>query len=240
MRMDNRKNPIKVVFFDAAETLFKTRGSVGNIYLQIARKYGSKTTKEALDDAFFNVFKKEPQSVIPENTALNERLALEKSWWYKVVKEVFTEVGMLNGFDDYFQEVYAVFKGSQGWELFPETIEVLTKIREMGYKTGLITNFDSRVYEVTRALRIEPLLDSLTLSTEAGAPKPNPQIFKKAIEVHGINPKEAIHVGDSLSDDVRGAQNAGMQAVLIDRHGLFKQQADYVRIVSLSELLDYL
>jgi putative hydrolase of the HAD superfamily len=234
------KSEIKVIFFDAAETLFKTRGSVGHIYLEIAKKYGSTSTKGAIDKAFFDVFKKEPPPQFPENGVLNGRLAIEKSWWYSVVKQVFTRVGMFPGFDDYFQEVYAVFKGSHGWELFPETVEVLTQLKKNGYQTGMITNFDSRVYDVNRALGIEPLIDSITLSSEAGAPKPNSKIFAKAIEAHRIHPEEAIHVGDSLTDDVRGAQKAGMRAVLIDRHEIFKPDQDYVRIISLRELFDFL
>lgn len=234
------KQPVKVIFFDAAETLFKTRGSVGDIYLKIAKKYGSEAAKETIDNAFFNAFKKQPPPLFPQEVPPDERVAIEKGWWYDVVKGVFTEVGMFPSFEDYFQEVYTVFKGSQGWELFPETIEVLTEIRKKGYQTGMITNFDTRVYEVNRALGIDDLIDSMTLSSEAGAPKPDPRIFKKALESHRVKPEEALHVGDSLSDDVRGALKTGLQAVLIDRHGLFKAEKDYVRIESLVELLQFL
>lgn len=234
------KLPVKVIFFDAAETLFKIRGSVGELYLKIARKYGSKASKEALDEAFFNVFKQKPPPVFAPDISPNERMAIEKQWWYEVVHQVFTEVGMIPSFESYFQEVYTVFKGSQGWELFPETVEVLGLLRKKGYSLGMITNFDTRVYEVARALGIFPLLDSMTLSSEAGAPKPEPLIFKKAVETHRVKPAEAIHVGDSLSDDVGGALKSGLQAVLIDRNHLFKPGKDFVRIESLSELLDYL
>jgi FMN phosphatase YigB (HAD superfamily) len=48
------KQPIKVIFFDAAETLFRTRGSVGEIYLKLAKKYGSKAARGAIDHAFIN------------------------------------------------------------------------------------------------------------------------------------------------------------------------------------------
>jgi putative hydrolase of the HAD superfamily len=234
------QSDLKVIFFDAAETLFRTRGSVGDIYLKIAQKYGSAATKEAIDEAFFKEFKNRPAPVISGEVSSDERTAIEKRWWYNVVKEVFAEVGMIPSFEDYFQEVYAIFKGSQGWELFPETIEVLTEIRKKGYQTGMITNFDTRVYEVNRALGIEHLIDSMTLSSEAGAPKPDPRIFKKALENHQIQPEEALHVGDSLSDDVRGALKAGLQAILIDRHRLFKPEKEYVRIESLVELLHFL
>lgn len=231
------KRPVKVIFFDAAETLFKTRGSVGDIYLKIARKYGSRTSKEAIDEAFFNGFKKSPPAVISQDISSSERIKIEKNWWRTVVKQVFTEVGMIPSFDSYFQEVYTVFKGSQGWELFPETIEVLSSLKKKGYSLGLITNFDTRVYEVTKALGIAHLLDSMTLSSETGAPKPHPVIFKRAVDAHQIRPSEALHVGDSLSDDVEGALKAGLQAVLIDRHHLFKPGKDYIKIESLTELL---
>ncbi len=231
------KLPVKIIFFDAAETLFKTRGSVGDIYLRIAQKYGSRASKEAIDQAFFNAFKKQPSPIVPQQAIAEHRTQIEKKWWYDVVKEVFSEVGMISSFEAYFDEVYAVFKGSQGWELFPETLEVLTGLKQKGYPLGLITNFDTRVYEVTKALGIAHLLDSMTLSSEAGASKPHPVIFKRAVDAHQIRPSEALHVGDSLSDDVEGALKAGLQAVLIDRHSLFKPGKDYIKIESLTELL---
>ncbi len=234
------RKPIKVIFFDAAETLFRTRGSVGEIYLKIAKKYGSKAAKEEIDDAFFYVFSKNPSPLISENVPSDERTGIERGWWYNVVKEVFTRVGMIPSFDNYFHEVYTIFKGSQGWELFPETIEVLTRLREKGYQTGMITNFDTRVYEVNRALGVAPLIDSLTLSSEAGAAKPSPLIFKTALKAHQVMPDEALHVGDSLSDDVRGAQKAGLQAVLIDRRRIYQPEENFVKIESLDELLHFL
>ncbi|MHB8483155.1 MAG: HAD-IA family hydrolase [Nitrospiria bacterium] len=232
--------PVKVVFFDAAETLFRTRGSVGDIYLRIAQKYGSRASKDVIDDAFFNVFKKESPPVISKDNSPSERTVIEKKWWRAVVKQVFSKAGMVSSFDAYFEEVYAVFKGSQGWELFPDTTDVLTALKQKGYRLGMITNFDTRVYEVTGALGIGHLLDTMTLSSEAGAPKPDPAIFHKAVEAHQVKPSEALHVGDSLSDDVKGALNAGLQAVLIDRRHLFQPDEDYIKIESLTELLYYL
>lgn len=232
--------PVKVVFFDAAETLFRTRGSVGNIYLSLARKYGSTVSADRLDAAFFDVFKKKPPPAFPGGTSSDVKLQIEKAWWRDVVHQVFSLAGMVNDFDAYFEEVYEVFKGSQGWELFPETLEVLSRLREKGYKTGLITNFDSRVLDVLRALGIDRYLDSKTLSSEAGAAKPDRAIFKKAVESHGVLPGEAVHVGDSMSDDVRGALSSGLQAVLLDRHRLFKPAKDFVTIESLTGLFDYL
>jgi len=232
--------PVRVVFFDAAETLFRTRGSVGNIYLSLARKYGSKASANQLDGAFFDVFKKQPPPVLPAGTSSDVKLQIEKAWWRDVVHQVFSSAGMMKDFDAYFEEVYDVFKGSQGWELFPESLDVLSRLKEKGYRTGLITNFDTRVLDVLRALGIDRYLDSKTLSSEAGAAKPDPAIFKKAVESLGVLPSEAVHVGDSMSDDVRGALSSGLQAVLLDRHRLFKPSKNFVTIESLTELLDYL
>lgn len=225
------KLAIRVLFFDAAGTLFHTRGSVGELYLKIARKYGSTATREALDEAFFDVFRSTP----PPAGSVNAR---EEAWWRDVVRQVFQRVGTVQRFEDYFQEVYSVFKGSQGWELFPETIDTLTRLKTKGYALGMITNFDSRVRAVNQALGLAPFLESVTLSVEAGAAKPDPRIFREALKRHRIQPEEAAHIGDSPSDDVAGALNAGLRAVLIDRQGAFKPESGYVKIESLTELLD--
>jgi putative hydrolase of the HAD superfamily len=68
-------------------------------------------------------------------------------------------------------------------------------------------------------LGIAELFDTVTISSLAHAAKPSPKIFELALEQHAVEPGEAMHVGDSLRDDVEGATKAGLAAVLLARHG---------------------
>ena len=66
-------------------------------------------------------------------------------------------------------------------------------------------------------LELEPLLDGIVTSAGAGARKPSPAIFEQALALAGVRPDEAIHVGDTLDEDVAGARAAGIEPVLIRR-----------------------
>jgi putative hydrolase of the HAD superfamily len=214
------------VLFDAAGTLFTTRGSVGEIYAQVAREYGSQADPREIQAAFVRNFHGAgPVSV--DN---------EKSWWKAIVHRVFSEVGMVNDFDNFFDQVYDTFRDSQGWMLFPETRQVLTELKNVGYKLGVISNFDTRVYGVMKSLSILDFFDAVITSSEAGFCKPHPQIFEAALKALKTKPSETLIVGDSLHDDVEAGIRAGLHAILIDRTGRHSS-VPVRRIASLKELV---
>ena len=215
---------IKVVFFDAAGTLFHVKGSVGDVYLQYAAKYGvlrSPDVVTKVNQAFKDAFRQAPPPIFaveqPEKLKQCERL-----WWFDIVHAVFYRVGMFEGFDDYFEEVYEAFSRAEAWDLYPEVPEVLEQLRSQGYELGVISNFDTRFFEIIRALRLEHFFDSITISSIAGSAKPSPQIFHRALDQHVVEPEEAVHVGDDPKEDFEGATNAGLSGVLLDRDGTDK------------------
>ena len=61
--------------------------------------------------------------------------------------------------------------------------------------------------------------ESAVSSAAAGARKPDPAIFEPALELAGCAPEEALHVGDTVEEDVEGARAAGIRPLLIDRKG---------------------
>jgi putative hydrolase of the HAD superfamily len=232
-------SPIKVIFFDAVGTLFDVKGSVGEVYLGYAKKYGVPATeqiKKALNEAFKQTLKDMPLPIFsvdqPEKLKQCERL-----WWFDVVHAVFYRVGMFEGFDDFFDEVFAAFGQSIHWELFPETREVLSQLRHQGFELGIISNFDSRFFQVSRALGINGFFDSVTISSLVGAVKPAKKIFSHALDQHMLFPQEALHVGDHLIEDFEGARQAGLHAVLIDRS--LDRQPDNQILSNLNQLSSY-
>lgn len=215
--------PIRVVFFDAAGTLFHVNGSVAEIYLHHAVQFGFLQTRDsltAIEQAFSRAFHDAPPPVFaatePAQIKQSERL-----WWFDVVHNVFYRVGMFERFDDFFERVFQVFEDPKSWKLFPDTLPALTKLQEQGIELGIISNFDSRLFAVMRGLGIAQSFDTVTISSLAHAAKPSPKIFQQALEKHAVDPEEAMHVGDSLRDDVEGATKAGLQAVLLDRQGRY-------------------
>ena len=149
---------------------------------------------------------------------------------------VFSDVGMVRNFDEFFNRVYDTFRDSQGWVLFPETLDVLKQLKSLGLKLGVISNFDSRVYSVLESLGIRDFFDAITLSSETGYCKPDRQIFEAAIQALGVPAPEILLIGDSLHDDVEAGIRAGLSAVLIDRNGRHASNTRVRQIQSLNEV----
>ncbi|MBI3811562.1 MAG: HAD-IA family hydrolase [Nitrospirae bacterium] len=226
----------KAIFFDAVGTLFRVRGGVGQIYWELAKPYGVKASPEAIEAAFRDIFPKAPPLAFSRLQSGLLRHS-EKEWWHGVVREVFQRVGMIRKFDDYFEGVFRAFAGIRGWELYPETREALQSLRKAGFILGIISNFDSRLLTVCTDLEIFEYLDSIQISSREGAAKPDPVIFRKALQQNGLLPREAVHVGDSVEDDVRGAGGAGLTPIYLDRsRGPNKPEG----VVSISNLIEIL
>lgn len=225
----------KAIFFDAVGTLFRVRGGVGQIYWEIAKPFGIKASPEAIERAFQEVFPNAPPLVFSRLQAGLLRRS-EKEWWHGVVQDVFHRVGMIRNFDEYFEEVFRAFAGIRGWELYPETREALQHLRKAGFILGIISNFDSRILTVCTDLEIFEYLDSIQISSREGAAKPDPKIFRKALQHHGLLPREAVHVGNSVEDDVQGAGEAGLIPIYLNRDQEPSKPEGVVSIRNLTEI----
>jgi putative hydrolase of the HAD superfamily len=229
---------IRVVFFDAADTLFHVKGSVGEIYLRHAAEFGFVQTPDSLSaikQAFGRAFREAPPPIFAA-TEPGQIKHSERLWWFDIVHNVFYRVGMFERFDDFFERVFQVFEEPESWQLFPETERTLAALKAQGVELGIISNFDSRLFSVMRGLGLADTFDTVTISSLAQAAKPAPRIFQLALDKHAVDPEEALHIGDSIRDDVEGARKAGLHAVLLDRDGT-QQGADIQSIRTLDELL---
>ncbi|MFM8551947.1 MAG: HAD-IA family hydrolase [Nitrospiraceae bacterium] len=212
---------IKVVFFDAAGTLFHVKGSVADVYLSYAEPFGIRRTPELLasvNEAFKRAFHDAPPPLFAASDPV-ELKQCERLWWFDIVHNVFYRVGMFEGFDEYFDRVYEAFADPQHWALYPETQATLESLKRQGFELGIISNFDTRLFSVLKGLGLTEWFDTVTISSWARAAKPAPKIFRLAHDKHAVDAEEAVHVGDSLKDDWEGARAANVAGLLLDRAG---------------------
>ncbi len=102
---------------------------------------------------------------------------------------------------------------------FDDARPAILVARARGMKVVVASNWDVALHEVLRRLGLAAVLDGIVTSAEAGARKPAPAVFECALELAGASPADAIHVGDSLEEDVVGARRAGIEPVLLVRDG---------------------
>ena len=119
---------------------------------------------------------------------------------------------------------------------FPDAAPTLRTLRERGLLTGLISNMAVDGDGLVTKLGLAGLFHVAVTSGDVGAAKPDPAIFRAALSRAGVQPHEAIHVGDQLSSDVQGALDVGIRPVLLDRDGNHPLYRECPRIETLSEL----
>lgn len=210
----------KVIYLDAFGTLFGVKGSVGEIYSDLARTAGISTNAQAVNRAFYQSFAAAERMAFPgaEPSAVP---ALEYRWWYTVVSETFDRVGALEkfaDFDQFYGDLYGYFETATPWQIYSDTLPSLTRWQSMGIELGVISNFDSRLHRVLDVLGLSGYFQTVTLSTEVGAAKPAAKIFQIALDKHSCTAHQAWHIGDSEAEDYAGAKTVGMRAILVARN----------------------
>ena len=123
------------------------------------------------------------------------------------------------------------------FEAFPDAAPALRELRSGGLRLVAASNWDSSLPEVLERTGLAPLLDGVVSSAAAGAAKPDARLFEAALELAGVAPADALHVGDRPDNDVEGAHALGMRAVLIARDGHGTPATPGVSVIStLAEL----
>jgi putative hydrolase of the HAD superfamily len=102
---------------------------------------------------------------------------------------------------------------------YPEVPGTLARLRADGARLAVVSNWDVSLHDVLERTGLRRLVDAVVISAELGVAKPDPAIFRAALERLGADVAGAVHVGDSLEADVAGARAAGLEAVLVVRHG---------------------
>jgi putative hydrolase of the HAD superfamily len=143
--------------------------------------------------------------------------------------------------DELADDVFAGFLGcyQAAWRAFDDAAALIARVRRAGIPLGILTNGDETIQ--TNKLRRTGLLRPdvpVFASSALPAAKPDPRSYLTACARLGVAPASTLMVGDSLRHDVVGAQRAGLQARLLDRHGRYDARSDRERVQSVRGLTE--
>jgi putative hydrolase of the HAD superfamily len=137
--------------------------------------------------------------------------------------------------------VRAAHAGDHLWTRVQEgAAEAITRIRELGYRVGVVSNADGRVAALLEGLGLAQLVEFVIDSHVVGVAKPDPRIFRMGAERLGVTPEECLYVGDLYSVDVMGARAAGLLPLLLDPFERFGEWSDVERIATVRDLPGWL
>ncbi|HEY8769088.1 MAG TPA: HAD-IA family hydrolase [Thermoleophilaceae bacterium] len=127
-----------------------------------------------------------------------------------------------------------VMLGALEFRAFPDIEPALRELRAAGARLVIASNWDCSLPDWLGPAGVLDLVDGVVSSAELGEAKPAPAVFLRALELAGAGPDEAVHVGDSLENDVEGARAAGIRPLLLVRGGEAPAGVEVIR--SLAEL----
>src|SRR5215470_2403045 len=159
----------------------------------------------------------------------------DHGFWDMFYARLFGELGLQD--EDLRQKLIANTRLSMNWNrIRPGTREALELMRGK-FELAVISNADGRIAELLDGCGLASCFRTITDSGVVGHEKPDPVIFEAALRAMGAKSNESLYVGDVYSVDFRGATRAGMQAVLFDVCGAYREKG-LPRVESLEELAE--
>ena len=222
----------KAVFFDAGETLVHAEPSFHELFAEVLLQRGHRV---------------EPEKVLALVPAVMERFAeaanagelwstsRERSmrFWYSVYAIFLEELDLPPSLGE---TLYETFSDPDSYALFSDVKPVLAELHARGYEMAVVSNFEAWLDTLLDRLGVNGYFPVRVISGVVGVEKPDPTIFRLALERTGVLAAETVYVGDSPGFDVAPASALGMFPVLVDRRDRHPDH-DGARIRSLDELL---
>ena len=210
--------PLRAVFLDIGDTVMRPNPSWEHVYAIAFREYEVEVEVETLRAALVRAyhhggFGYDDRFDASEETSFARTMQIDRA--------ALADLGINPMPEAFFRRLSELFMLTSNWHVFPDAEPALATLRARGLVVGAVSNWVWQLPELLHALRLVRHFDFIAASSRIGFEKPHPGIFDWALARAGVEPGEAIHVGDHLDADVEGARRAGIQPVLIDRRDRF-------------------
>jgi len=205
----------EAIFFDAVGTLFYLTKTVGDHYALVGREVGLTLDAPQFDRGFYMAWERMPSRAAIDGPREND----DKGWWHELVDLVLDQAApSLSELDrdNFFEVAYEHFAEAGVWELYPEVFSVLEKLQPE-FQLAVISNFDGRLRLILEHLVASTFFGHVFVSSEIGADKPDPEIYRRALKFVNLKPDRVLYVGDDPDRDWKAAAAAGLSVFKLDR-----------------------
>lgn len=210
-----------VVLFDAGETLLRPEPSFPELIVRLLEARGLEVSHDTdwINKALSSVFRAMDDLVVNREhfSTSTER---SRAFWTEIYTRLLAELGVVDPDAGHANYLYDEFSKPEHYALFPDALPALRELAAIGYTLGIVSNFEAWLLTLLERLGIMSLMSVVVVSGVEGIEKPDPKIFRLALERIDVKPERAVYVGDNPRIDVEAALSLGMGAVLVDRRGV--------------------
>lgn len=201
-----------VVLLDVGDTMARPNPSWRDVYATVFSDFGIEATAAEFEDAFrasWVEWAHEGPFEATEEASFQRLVELDRL--------VFGRLGYPGLPESFFRAVDTAFQQRAAFEVFPDVFPALDAMQAAGLRLGVVSNWGWAAPELLQTLELARHFEVISISARVGYQKPHPAIFRHALDLLGVGPEEAIHVGDNVEADIVGARRADIEPVLIDR-----------------------
>jgi putative hydrolase of the HAD superfamily len=223
----------RAVFFDVGETLVHAHPSFPQLFADVLAREGHPVGVDAVHEQLHHVGDRFSQAASGGElwTTSPER---SRAFWMSVYERFLDGLGLPAG-DGLRETLYLAFTDLANYALFDDVAPALSELRGSGVTLGIVSNFEEWLERLLEQLGVADAFEVRVISGVEGIEKPDPRIYRIALERAGVAAEQAAFVGDSPEFDVDPPAALGMFPVLIDRRERHPSFAG-IRIRRLSEL----
>jgi putative hydrolase of the HAD superfamily len=205
---------LKAVLFDVDFTLARPGPELGpEGYLRVGRRHGVELDISKHEEA---------RAAAVEKLEKHPDFRHDEELWIQFTERIVLGMGGdPASAREIAREVEEAWEQSDNFDIYEDVEPVIDELRGHGLKIGFVSNGARDLREFVRHHALDA--DVTVASRYHGKVKPDPTIFRKALDQLGVEPGEAAMVGDHLEDDFEGARALGMRAVLIDRENRYPE-----------------
>lgn len=230
----------RAVFFDVGETLLAPHPSFPELFARVLTERGYEVQTPVVEQVFAQMapsFAEVIDKHVTEPWTVSRESSL--AFWGRIYATALAQLDIADSDGKITEAMYERFTRYESYRLFPDVLPALGLAKQAGLTIGLISNFEEWLEGLLTHMEVADLFDPVVISGKVGIEKPDPAIFRMALDQSGVEAAESVYVGDHPRIDVEGARAVGMGAVLIDRKGRH-QDFEGDKIASLEELLPLL
>ena len=229
----------RAVFFDAGETLVHPVPSFHELFSSIVTREGYPRDADDVVGAS-RVVAQRFSDAARENALWTTTPERSRTFWLDVYERMLTALDLPNG-DGLRDTLYGAFTDPANYGLFDDVRGALDAVAADGVTLGIVSNFEVWLDDLLVALEVREVFGVRVISGFEGMEKPDPRIYRLALDRAGVAPEDAAFVGDNPEFDVDPPAALGMFPVLIDRRGRHEDFAGPgVRITDLADLASVL
>lgn len=232
---------VRLVSFDAAETLVRVKWVPGQFAVDRASEIGIELDRQTAAEVYERLLYSRWREYQELNVCLNGQSNEDRcdAFWKQLTIDWLARMGAPARGEELFSHAgeRMLAPDSPVYSVFSDTLDCLTALKAEGIPMVVLSNWDYSLHRVLRAFGLASWFTHVFASLEFGPEKPDPALFEIVERQTGYSGAEILHIGDNPLDDLHGALNVGWRAALIDRS---LEARDGHRLSSLTQVVDLL